>query len=127
MSKLRYSHATGRLVVSGPAGQSVFAAQNNVDSQSGGPFPPGVFKFQAWNHHPEDGLDSPCGSLGIVLFDVAGRSGMGVHSGREAKPDALGRTGIGHATEGCIRTTDAAMRYIAATHSTSQIEEIEVE
>ncbi len=42
------------------------------------------------------------------MFDVTGREGLGVHSGREGCTDLAGRTGINYATLGCIRTTDEA-------------------
>ena len=56
--------------------------------------------------HSDDAPDSAYGSNGNYLFTVPGRPYMGVHSGRENVTDEAGRTGVDHATMGCIRTTD---------------------
>lgn len=56
--------------------------------------------------------NSAYGSNGIFVFKVPGCRGCGVHAGRRDIPDAVGRKGVKHATNGCIRTTDAATKYI---------------
>src|SRR5208283_3469176 len=62
--------------------------------------------------HPGSGSDSAYGSNGNFVFDVSGRPGMGVHSGRVDSTDLAGRTGPQYATNGCIRTTDDATAQI---------------
>lgn len=129
MSALHYDRATGRLFIIGDNAQPVlmpWAAANFVDSKAVGPWPVGTFKFLSWEKHPSDGPDSPFGTFGILIFAVAGREGMGVHSGRARSPDQLGRVGICHATFGCIRTTDQAMAAITARHATDPLTEITV-
>jgi len=121
MSHLYFSSSTGRLSLHNTIPAGPWAAQNNVDSSAVGPFPPGTFPFIGWNHHFDDAPDSPFGMYGIIVFSVIGRTGMGVHSGRVGVPDALGREGIGHATLGCVRTSDAAMAAIARIHATDSI------
>jgi hypothetical protein len=127
MSALHFDKSTGRLFLIDAKTQPIagpWAAANFVDSQAKGVFPVGTFKFEAWQNHPGDGPDSPFGSSGVATFLVAGRDGMGVHSGRENAPDALGRRGIAHCTFGCIRTTNDAMKAIAAEHAEDPITEI---
>lgn len=91
----------------------VFPAGNNTDSHSRGPWPDGVYDYSRHTTHPNDAPNSPFGSYGNYIFNVPGcHDTCGVHSGRENVPDALGRIGVKHATNGCIRTTDAAMQLI---------------
>lgn len=90
-------------------GGKSFEAYNNVDSSSNGKWPNGMFLFERVTTHGDDGVDSAYGSYGNVIFTVAGRSNMGVHSGRASKADGAGRKGPKHATMGCIRTTDAGV------------------
>jgi hypothetical protein len=95
-----------------------WAAANNVDSRSRGPWPLGASRFQA--HHPhadEASPDSAYGLHGILVFAVAGREGMGVHSGCRRVRDRRLRWGVNHCTMGCIRTTDEAMAAILAAHA----------
>ena len=49
-------------------------------------------------------------SYGNFIFDVPGRTGMGVHSGR------ANDGGVNHPTNGCIRTKDQATSTIWNTH-----------
>ncbi|MHA6907218.1 hypothetical protein ACQUJS_02095 [Ralstonia pseudosolanacearum] len=64
------------------------------------------FPYNGSNPHPESGTNGPYGSHGILVFNVPGRTGMGLHSGR-ANSGAQN-----HPTLGCIRTTDAAMGFV---------------
>jgi RHS repeat-associated protein len=80
-------------------------ASNNAPHN---PWPNGTFNYIDWIDHSESGPADNFGSHGNFVFDVPGHTGMGVHSGREGDPDQLGREGWRHATDGCIRTTDAA-------------------
>jgi hypothetical protein len=92
-------------VLAGP-----FEAYNNTDSHSKGPWPDGSYAYLDYNSHAAlSDPDSEYGVDGILIFDVPGRLGMGVHSGRRSIPDGLGRLGPAHCTLGCVRTTDEAM------------------
>lgn len=63
-----------------------------------------------------DSVDGKYGSHGAVVMNpILGHTGIAVHSGRAHVKDKVGRIGINHATEGCIRTTDEAMSAIAQT------------
>ncbi|WP_328514826.1 RHS repeat-associated core domain-containing protein, partial [Ralstonia solanacearum] len=83
-----------------------FPANNNTTTTSNGPWPNGAFPYNNSNPHPESGANGPYGSHGILVFNVPGRTGMGLHSGR-ANSGAQN-----HPTLGCIRTTDAAMGFV---------------
>jgi RHS repeat-associated protein len=115
LSSLIFNPATGTITVVNGDGVAVaqFPAGNNTDSQSRGPWPPGDYDYSRNTAHPDDAPDSAFGSYGNYIFNVAGcHDTCGVHSGRRNIPDALGRIGVKHATNGCIRTTDEAMRLI---------------
>jgi hypothetical protein len=68
-------------------------------------------------HGPgDDSMNGKYGTYGaVVLNPVKGHSGVAVHSGRALVRDLAGRMGVNYATEGCIRTTDAAMAVITTT------------
>ena len=111
---LSFSRATSTLtVILADNSETTWPAANNVQSGSL-PWPDGVYQFVQRVTHPGDGPDSPYGSYGGLLFDVPGRTGMEVHSGRASVPDGLGRVGAQHCTLGCIRTTDDAVAAIVA-------------
>jgi hypothetical protein len=115
LSSLIFNPATGTITVVNGNGVDVgeFPAANNTDSQSRGPWPTGDYDYSRHTTHPDDGPDSAFGSYGNYIFKVPGcHDTCGVHSGRKTIPDALGRQGVKHATMGCIRTTDEAMRLI---------------
>ena len=60
--------------------------------------------------HPDwDTSEGKFGPYGIARFYVPGHEAIGIHSGRK---NALFQPGAIHATEGCIRTTDKAMKEI---------------
>ena len=107
--ELTFTRSAGTLVTLGGA---VYQARNNVASNSRGPWPIGIFTFQRYDPKPE-GLEpdpeGPFGAHGILIFDVPGRTGMGLHAGRATSPDGLDRCGIDHCTEGCIRLWEADM------------------
>jgi hypothetical protein len=76
---------------------------------------------------PLDSERGSYGSHGIVrLAPTHGHAGIGVHSGRAGVADGMGRMGPNHATQGCIRTTDDAMRVIAQTMHTDALRTITV-
>lgn len=72
----------------------------------------------------EDTEDGAYGSYGIVRFEVGnGHSGVGVHSGRAHHPRLPGPK---HWTQGCIRTTDEAMKSITDQMSMDSLMTIEI-
>ena len=115
LSSLIYNPSTGVLTVVNGNGvvAGVFPAANNAQSTSNGPWPPGAYSYNHNQPHSDDGPDSAYGSYGNFQFNVPGRTYMGVHSGRVNTPDKAGRKGYQHATDGCIRTTDAATELIS--------------
>lgn len=74
-------------------------------------------------HRHAASADGPYGLHGIIRLNVPGHPGIGVHSGRA---NARHLPGPAHPTMGCIRTTDEAMRAIAASMGTSPLMTIEV-
>jgi len=106
-STLDYDGATRQLTLTrGDGTVQQFPASNNAQRNSGGRWPNGTFNYERHTAHPDDGPDSGYGSNGNYIFTVPERTDMGVHSGRAGTPDGLGRSGVDHATLGCIRTTD---------------------
>jgi hypothetical protein len=94
-------------------------AYNNVVSTAK-PWPNETFKFAYHKKHDDDAPNSAFGSHGNLVFDVTGRSGMGVHSGRADK------NGPKHPTEGCIRTSDEAMKALLELHKKDPLKTITV-
>jgi hypothetical protein len=106
-STLDYDGATNQLTLTrGDGTLQQFPAANNPQRNSGGRWPDGTFSYERHTSHPDDAPDSGYGSNGNYIFTVPGRDKMGVHSGRMDRPDRAGRSGVNHATLGCIRTTD---------------------
>lgn len=128
MSTLQFDRDSNKLTLLAGNGSVVgmWDAANNVDSHSEGIWPDGTCDFDHCNIHADDAPDSAYGSFGIIVFDVPGRTGMGVHSGREDEADGLGRVGYQYCTMGCVRTTDAAMEQLIATNRTDPITTIEI-
>ncbi len=81
----------------------------------------GKNKWTHYNRHSRLGVNSRFGSQGVHVFDVGrgGRRGIGIHAGRQ------NRRGWRHATNGCIRTTEAAMRRINEIHREEPIKYLE--
>jgi RHS repeat-associated protein len=110
-------------------------ANNNVDSRASlGKLPDGTYPVldqnsphmhgDAVDTHDSNKQDSENGEYGpggiFRLEDFKGpdgkmHQGVGVHAGREDKPDAAGRKGPDHATQGCVRSCDAAVKKITDT------------
>ena len=108
LTDVTYNAITQTVTVTDSAGNSqTFPAANNAASGSRGPWPAGQYNYQGNIPHTPD-PNGPYGSNGNYVFNVPGCAGCGIHSGRENVPDRAGRVGVQHATEGCIRTTDAA-------------------
>jgi len=65
-----------------------------------------------YNSHPGLDVNSNYGTQGVHVFDIGdkGTRGVGIHAGQK---DGLGWK---HATEGCIRTTEDAMKAINKLH-----------
>ena len=88
-------------------------ASNNA-SRGYEPFPIGTLNYleDTLDIHTESKKSDAVSSSGTYIFDVPGRSRLGVHAGRKGITDKAGRTGWQHATEGCIRTIEDAMAAI---------------
>ena len=119
---MTFDRLSGTLVLYGPDGQPLIVciAGNRTDSASNGPWPNGTYPFSRHNDHPAD-PNGPYGSYGIDIFQVPGRTGMGVHSGRD------NRGGPEHPTEGCVRTTDDCMKSITDYQKDHQITSIKIQ
>jgi RHS repeat-associated protein len=107
LSSLTFNRANGSLTLYDKNGNAiaVCTAANNTTKSSNGLWPNGTYPFSSHNNHPPD-PNGPYGSYGIDIFDVPGRTGMGVHSGR------ANSGGPSHPTLGCVRTTDDCMKKI---------------
>ncbi|MDF3983949.1 L,D-transpeptidase [Luteibacter sp. PPL554] len=97
-----------------------FPANNITNRTSNGSSPNGTFNRVGLNAHPESDANGPYGSHGIITFDVPGRTGMGLHSGR------ADRGAQNHPTLGCIRTTDAAMEAVRELERTDPVTSMNV-
>ncbi len=113
-SKLVFSRRYKSLIAYDDTGHFLFwcPAGNNVIRRSRGSFPQGNYPFSYYNPHPESGPTGPYGSYGIFIFDVPGRTGMGVHSGR---------SGPQSPTKGCIRTIDPCTQLLNNLHELDPI------
>lgn len=127
MSTLTYNGHNNQLTLTRANGTTVtWTAHNNAQISSNGRMPNGTFNFLWHAPHPGGNINSAYGSHGNFVFDVPGRIGMGVHSGRARSNDLAGRYGTAYATNGCIRTTDDAMNTISQTHVTDPIRSLTV-
>ena len=117
MSVPIFSRSAGTLSFNG----QTFPAANNVAHGSNGPWPAGTYPFIRLGTAEADGPDGAFGSYGIFIFDVPGRTGMGIHSGRANDPDGLGRVGVLACTEGCVRTTDEGVAALIAVHAVEPV------
>ncbi len=107
LSSMVFNRGNGTLTLYDKNGHvvAVCTAANNTTRSSNGPWPNGTYPFSSHNNHTPD-PNGPYGSYGIDVFDVPGRTGMGVHSGRANKG------GPNHPTLGCVRTDDNCMKQI---------------
>ena len=119
LSSISYSRSSGTITVSDSGGNTIgtYPAGNNTAKSSNGPWPDGKYDYSYHKSHPESNSTGPYGSNGNFVFDVPGRSGMGVHSGRNG-PESN--------TMGCIRTTDAATKAIGDLHKKDPLKSITV-
>lgn len=127
MSTLTYNGQTNQLTLTHSDGTTeTWTAHNNAQTSSAGRMPNGTHNFVWHSPHPGGGANTAYGSHGNFIFDVPGRTGMGVHSGRATSTDGAGRTGTEYATNGCIRTTNAATERILDVHATDPITSLAV-
>lgn len=119
LSSIVFNRRSGTMEVYDDAGKQLYScpAANNVVPWSRGPFPSGTFPFSHYNPHPESGPTGLFGSYGIFIFTVPGRTGMGVHSGRQGPQSP---------TLGCIRTDDPCMLNLNQVHQVDPIKTITV-
>eukprot|EP01084_Bolivina_argentea_P053281 97809_1 len=88
-----------------------YEAYNKPDSTSNGPFPNGTFSFEHFVRHDLSKENKKSkdynayGNIGNVVFKVSGRTGMGIHAGREDKANGKPTWW----TKGCIRTSESTM------------------
>jgi hypothetical protein len=142
-SSLVYDGSANTLTLYSASGQvlGVYPANNNVDGASSlGKLPDGSYPMLDQNsphmhgdavdpndsnlQDSEDGEFGPGGIFRVQYFkgpDGKIHRGVGIHAGRKNKPDRRGRTGPAHATEGCIRTCDAAIHKITSTAKTDPL------
>jgi RHS repeat-associated protein len=95
-----------------------YDAANFVTKTSKGNWPNGTYPFTHFNQHPESDVTGPYGSQGIFVFDVPGRSGMGIHSGRKGPTSP---------TLGCVRTNEDGMKELTDLNAVDPIKEFTVQ
>jgi RHS repeat-associated protein len=148
-STLTYDGSTHTLTLYSNSGQELgsWHAYNNVDSRASlGKIPNGTYPVidqkspythgNAVDSHDSNKQDSANGEYGtggifrVEPFkgpDGKTHDGVGVHAGREDTPDAAGRKGAEHATNGCVRTCDAAIKKITDTAKTDPLKTVTVQ
>lgn len=127
MANLLYDGRIHQLTLRDMTGHIVgsWQAHNLTDRRATLPFIlDGTYKFQdtgAAHFHPgqpdADSEDGGFGPYGIFRIYYPGHRGVGIHSGRLNHPHG----GTIYWTEGCIRTTDAAMKSISKTVVTDHL------
>jgi RHS repeat-associated protein len=104
LSEVQFNRSESTLTIYSQGKQvAQFPAGNNTTSTSNGPWPNGTYDYSYYLPHPESGSNGPYGSNGNFVFNVPGRTGMGIHSGRKGPQSK---------TEGCIRTTDEGTEFL---------------
>lgn len=118
-ARVDYGNSSNMLTIYDGGGEvvGIYPAANNAQSGSRGPWEQGLYDFAYHVPHAGLGADSAYGSNGNFVFDVDGCVGCGIHSGRANMTDLAGRQGVNFATNGCIRTTDAATRAMSDSFS----------
>ncbi len=119
LSDVTFDREAGTITIYDRDGNQVaqYPAANNTTSDSNGPWPNGTYDFSHYMPHPESDATGPYGSNGNFVFDVPGRSGMGIHSGRR---------GPSSKTFGCVRTTDEATDRLEKLHQVDPLDTITV-
>ncbi|MGA1825362.1 MAG: CARDB domain-containing protein [bacterium] len=106
LSYLEYNSNTLNLYSSSGNLIGTYPAGNNASNS----WAPGTYSFDYWKPHFESNINDAYGEFGNFVFNVPGRSGMGVHSGRYSQG------GPNYGTLGCIRTTHEGHKAIMNTH-----------
>lgn len=120
LSDVVYDRTAGRITIKDSNGNTVgtYPAGNNTTPTSNGPWPNGTYNYSNHTPHPESGPHGPYGSNGDFIFNVPGRTGMGIHSGRN---------GPASRTLGCIRTTDDATQTLLGLLTTDPLQTVTVQ
>jgi RHS repeat-associated protein len=148
-STLIYDGSTHTLTLYSKSGEVLgqWHANNIVDSRASlGKLPNGAYPVLDQNsphmhgnavdthdsnkQESENGEYGPGGIFRLQLFkgpDGKMHEEVGVHAGRKDKPDAAGRSGPDHATQGCIRTCDVAVQKITETTKTDPLTTVTVQ
>ena len=119
LSDVTFDRSAGTITVYDNQGNQVgqYPAGNNTTSTSNGAWPDGTYGYSHYVPHPESGAKGPYGSNGNFVFDVPGRPGMGIHSGRKGPQSK---------TLGCVRTTDDATDFLKGLNQTDPLKMITV-
>lgn len=120
LSDVTFDRGSGTITIYDNQGNQVgqYPAGNNTTPTSNGPWPNGTYPYSHYVPHPESGPNGPYGSNGNFVFDVPGRTGMGIHSGR---------SGPQSRTLGCVRTTDEATDFLRELNRTDPLGTITVQ
>lgn len=137
MSTITFDGSTHQLTLRNSAGSVVgtWPANNRTDSHSTLRFVPNgsheVLDPRIPHRHSgnADTANGEYGTHGIIRIRVLGHDGVGIHAGRNHTPDRTPEHGIGpdHVTQGCIRTTEDAMRTIAQTIANDPLQSVQVQ
>jgi RHS repeat-associated protein len=119
LSDVTFDRGAGTITAYDNQGNQVgqYPAGNNTTSTSNGAWPDGTYDYSHYVPHPESGATGPYGSNGNFVFDVPGRTGMGIHSGRKGPQSK---------TLGCVRTTDEATDFLKKLNQTDPLKTITV-
>lgn len=119
LSDVTFDRGAGTITIYDSQGNQVgqYPAGNNTTSTSNGPWPNGP-TITHTTFHPESGPKGPYGSNGNFVFDVPGRTGMGIHSGRRGPQSK---------TLGCVRSTDEATEFLRELNRTDPLRTITVQ
>lgn len=126
LSYVIYDRAAGNIQIFSGMGELLgsYPASNNVTKGApAGAVPEGVFEFSHYMSH-DGSASSAFGSNGNFVFNFPNGSGIGIHSGREGVCDKANRCGVDHATQGCIRSTDAATSVLKGLLTTDPLTSI---
>lgn len=120
LSDVVFNRGLGTITITDSSGGVVgtYPAANNTTSTSKGSWPNGTYPYSHYQPHPESGPSGAYGSNGNFVFDVPGRTGMGIHSGRRGPQSK---------TLGCVRTTDEATEFLRNLHQTDPLRTITVQ
>ncbi|MGE4505034.1 MAG: hypothetical protein AB7D51_06770 [Desulfovibrionaceae bacterium] len=115
LSSIEYNDAEKELIIREADNTRWRFPADNQTVRGQEPYPGGNHPYSWHSEHKGADADSSYGSNGNFIFEVEGRTGMGVHAGRANKG------GVHHPTYGCIRTTDEATKRISEVHRTDPL------